>query len=267
MEPLALSAFSVDKEKGSLKVMVLEQGTSSKICSMLKVNEPVSFMGPTGVRSKLPEDQQHILIAGGQLSLAYVRALGKELRDRGNRVTFIGAFKQAQELFCQTEIENCTDQIIWATEDGSSISMNREQDQFICGNLIDAILHCENQSLLAPLDRITFITHPAHLQAFQHLRLNTLQNAFKPDIRIFASVYSTMQCMLKGVCAQCLQWQIDPATGKRSKAVFACSWQDQPIDFIELENLSDRLGQNRVSECLSNLWLEHILKTHEFQVI
>lgn len=262
MEPLALSAFSVNKEKGSLKVMVLEQGTSSKICSMLKINEPVSFMGPTGVRSKLPEDRQHILIVGGQLSLAYVRALGKELREKGNRVTFIGAFKQAQELFCQTEIENCTDQIIWATEDGSMISTHREHDQFIQGNLIDAILYCKTQSLLSLFDRITFITHPTHLQSFQHLRLNVLQNAFKPDIRIFASVYSTMQCMLKGVCAQCLQWQIDPETGKRSKAVFACSWQDQPIDLIELENLSDRLGQNRASECLSNLWLEHIQRRY-----
>jgi len=69
-----------------------------------------------------------------------------------------------------------------------------------------------------------------------------------------------MQCMLKGVCAQCLQWQINPETGQRTKAVFACSWQDQPLDLIELENLHDRLGQNHMAEVLSNLWLEYIFE-------
>jgi len=68
-----------------------------------------------------------------------------------------------------------------------------------------------------------------------------------------------MQCMLKGVCAQCLQWQIDPSTGKRTKAVYACSWQSQPMEIVDLGNLDERLQQNQLQEKLSNLWLEHIL--------
>ena len=68
-----------------------------------------------------------------------------------------------------------------------------------------------------------------------------------------------MQCMLKGVCAQCLQWQVDPKTGKRTKAVFACSWHQQPIDIIDIHNLGERATQNRLQERLSQLWLDHIL--------
>ena len=53
-----------------------------------------------------------------------------------------------------------------------------------------------------------------------------------------------MQCMLKGICAQCLQWQIYPETGERKKAVYACSWQDQPIDLIDWQAFDDRFEQH-----------------------
>jgi hypothetical protein len=65
--------------------------------------------------------------------------------------------------------------------------------------------------------------------------------------------------MLKGVCSQCLQWQIDPHTGQRTKAVFGCSWQDEPLDIVDLDNLDERLSQNRVQEHLTNRWLEYLL--------
>ena len=67
-----------------------------------------------------------------------------------------------------------------------------------------------------------------------------------------------MQCMLKGVCAQCLQWQIDPKTGSRTKAVYACSWQDQPLEIIALDHLSERenINDNEVSK-LNDFWLQH----------
>ena len=79
---------------------------------------------------------------------------------------------------------------------------------------------------------------------------------FSPDTKFSASVYGSMQCMLKGVCAQCLQWQIDPETGKRTKAVYACSWQHQPMEIIDIDNIHERLTQNRMQEILANLWFE-----------
>ena len=69
-----------------------------------------------------------------------------------------------------------------------------------------------------------------------------------------------MQCMLKGVCGECLQWQIDPETGKRTKAVFACSWQDQPLEIIDIDHIDERNLQNHVHEKLTELWLNYVLK-------
>ena len=41
-----------------------------------------------------------------------------------------------------------------------------------------------------------------------------------------------MQCMMKEVCAQCLQPHVDPLTGERT-VVFSCFNQDQALDRVD----------------------------------
>jgi hypothetical protein len=64
--------------------------------------------------------------------------------------------------------------------------------------------------------------------------------------------------MMKEVCAQCLQRQIDPRTGKET-FVFSCFNQDQPQDTVDWEHLRERLGQNTVQEKLSDLWTRRLM--------
>jgi len=265
-EPMALAGFGVDRTKGSLKLMVIEKGSSSKVFSTLKPNDPIAIMGPTGVRSKIPEDKETILIIGdSQQSLAYVRAVGPALKAKGNPVLYFANFNTADELFCQSEIENCTDQVFWSTQDGSTIKTNRPQDQFKQDSAINTLIHfsqSEQNINIDTIDRVTVIGNTQLLRDFQEARYGVLQNKLRADIKVFGAIYTTMQCMLKGVCAQCLQWQIDPETGLRTKAVFSCSWQDQPLDLVDLDNFDERLGLNRMAETLSDLWLEHLFETH-----
>jgi hypothetical protein len=68
-----------------------------------------------------------------------------------------------------------------------------------------------------------------------------------------------MQCMMKEVCAQCLQKHIDPVT-RQETIVFSCFNQDQEMDRVDFVNLAARLRQNSVQEKLSNLWLDHLVK-------
>jgi hypothetical protein len=68
-----------------------------------------------------------------------------------------------------------------------------------------------------------------------------------------------MQCMMKEVCAQCLQRHVDPETGKE-EFIFSCYNQDQELDRVDFNNLHARLRQNTVQEKLSNLWFEHLLE-------
>jgi hypothetical protein len=67
-----------------------------------------------------------------------------------------------------------------------------------------------------------------------------------------------MQCMMKEVCAQCLQKHRDPATGKES-VVFSCFNQDQPLDAVDFGVLRQRLSQNGVQEKLTAHWVDRCL--------
>ena len=65
-----------------------------------------------------------------------------------------------------------------------------------------------------------------------------------------------MQCALKGICAQCLQWQIDPDTLQRTKAVFSCSWQDQPLEIVDLDHLQARNDACQLQKKLYKMWYD-----------
>ena len=73
------------------------------------------------------------------------------------------------------------------------------------------------------------------------------------------SINSPMQCMMKEVCAQCLQPQIDPVTGART-VVFSCFNQDQALDRVDFAALHERLGQNTLQEKLTAQWVDRALR-------
>jgi hypothetical protein len=60
-----------------------------------------------------------------------------------------------------------------------------------------------------------------------------------------------MQCMMKEICAQCLQRHQDPVTGKVS-FVYSCFKQDQDANWVDFSCLKDRLKQNSLQERLVN---------------
>ena len=69
-----------------------------------------------------------------------------------------------------------------------------------------------------------------------------------------------MQCMMKEICAQCLQRQVDPVSGKET-IIFSCSNQDQLQDWVDWKNLAARLRQNTVQEKLTDAWVRALLET------
>jgi hypothetical protein len=90
-------------------------------------------------------------------------------------------------------------------------------------------------------------------------RHGVLQKYLKPTHTAIGSINSPMQCMMKEICAQCLQPHVDPATGKMTY-VFSCFNQDQPLDQVDFAALAQRLAQNGVQEKLTALWIDRCLK-------
>ena len=72
------------------------------------------------------------------------------------------------------------------------------------------------------------------------------------------SINSPMQCMMKEICAQCLQKHVDPATGKET-IIFSCFNQDQTLDHVDFKNLNARLRGNSTQEKIANAWFERLL--------
>ena len=90
-------------------------------------------------------------------------------------------------------------------------------------------------------------------------RHGVLAPRLKQDHVAIGSINSPMQCMMKEICAQCLQTHRDPVTGEE-RVVFSCFNQDQLLDQVDFGNLNQRLGQNRLQEHLTAQWIDRCLK-------
>jgi NADPH-dependent glutamate synthase beta subunit-like oxidoreductase/NAD(P)H-flavin reductase len=264
MEGIALTGAWVDKERGLLSMIALELGVSSRLCAYLRKGEPVVVMGPTGAPTEIP-DRRNVLLLGGGLGNAVLFSIAKAMREHHNRVIYFAGYKRGEDLFKREEIELATDQVIWSTDMGAAIEPRRPQDAHFRGNIVQAMLAYQNGELgsrVAPLDsidRIIAIGSDRMMAAVKAARHGVLAPHLKPDHVGIASINSPMQCMMKEVCAQCLQKHIDPASGKET-IIFSCFNQDQEMDRVDFPNLAARLRQNTVQEKLSNMWLDHLLQ-------
>src|SRR5438874_12183120 len=106
----------------------------------------------------------------------------------------------------------------------------------------------------ADADRVIAIGSDKMMAAVGAARHSVLKAHLKATHRGIASINSPMQCMMKEICAQCLQPHRDPATGKVTY-VFSCFNQDQLLDVVDFPALEARLAQNGVQEKLTAQWI------------
>ena len=272
IEPLALTGAWVDASKGLLSMIALELGGSSRLCSVLKPGEPVLAMGPTGSATELPRDST-VMLCGGGLGNAVLFSIGRKARRLGNRVIYFAGYKKAEDLYKREELEAAADVLVLSVDHGATIPASRPSDREFVGNIIEAMVAYGSGRLGAPeiplsaVERVIAIGSDRMMAAVARARHGVLAPYLKPDHVGIASINSPMQCMMKEVCAQCLQRHIDPATGQEKEIVFSCFNQDQKLDEVDWENLAARLRQNTVSEKLTNLWLERLLAMEGVRVV
>jgi NADPH-dependent glutamate synthase beta subunit-like oxidoreductase/NAD(P)H-flavin reductase len=264
MEGLALTGASTDPERGLLSVIVLEMGGSSRLCAMLKPGEPVVLMGPTGAPTDIPKNET-VLLAGGGLGNAVLFSIARALKDNGCRVVYFAGYKKAADVFKRDEIEAGTDQVIWSVDAGEPIEPRRPQDLGFVGNIVQSMLWYASEPRMFDLrdaERLIAIGSDGMMRAVKDARHGILAPHLHPKHIGIGSINSPMQCMMKQVCAQCLQRHVDPISGKES-FVFSCFNQDQHLDHVDFGNLRARLRQNTVLEKLTNLWLTRSLAKEE----
>jgi NADPH-dependent glutamate synthase beta subunit-like oxidoreductase/NAD(P)H-flavin reductase len=268
MEGIALTGASTDIDRGLLSVIVLEMGGSSRLCALLKKDEPVVLMGPTGTPTEIPRNET-VLLAGGGLGNAVLFSIARALKDNGCRVLYFAGYKKKADVFKRDEIEAGTDQVVWSVDAGDPIEPRRPQDHAFVGNIVQAMLWYASEARetdLRTIDRLIAIGSDGMMRAVKDARSAVLAPHLNPQHIGIGSINSPMQCMMKQVCAQCLQRHVDPVTGKES-FVFSCFNQDQHLDEVDFTNLRARLRQNTVLEKLANLWLTRVLSGAEVAAV
>jgi NAD(P)H-flavin reductase len=264
MEGLAMTGAWVDAERGLASIIALEMGGSSDLCSLLKPGDPVILMGPTGHPTETPSGET-VLLAGGGLGNAVLFSIGRALRAAGSKVLYFAGYKRVQDRYKVAEIEAAADVVVWACDEAPGFKPVRAQDRSHVGNIVDAMVAYQQGRLgskaidLAAVDRVIAIGSDAMMAAVARARHEALKPWLKPGHAAIGSINSPMQCMMKEICAQCLQAQVDPLTGERT-VVFSCFNQDQPLDRVDFRVLRERLSQNSVQEKLTAAWIDRCLK-------
>ncbi len=249
MEGLALLGVPHPTDHDLLSFYVVEKSTSSRLVQYLKPGQALALMGPTGAANTKMLIPSTLLVVGDIQAPAFLLSMRKKFFDEGHKIWLVNLLENAEDIYAQTELEAVAERIIWISQKGR-VHTQRAQDISLENKELDLQMVFNHIPDLGELAQ-TWVIGSACL-------LEKVRQNFPKNIPIQGSVYGPMQCMLKGVCAQCLQWQVDPSTGKRSKAVYACSWQHQPLERIDIDHLEQRFQQNRCQEMLTELWMDYL---------
>jgi len=269
MEGLAMTGAWTDPDQGLVSVIVLEMGGSSDLCAILKPGERVVLMGPTGSPTEIHANTTLALVGGG-LGNAVLFSIGAALRAAGSKVIYFAGYKAVRDRYKIAEIERAADVIVWCCDEAPGFTPSRPQDKALVGNIVQAMAAYGSGALgaqtvpLRDAEHMIVIGSDRMMQAVGAARHSVLAPLLRPDHTAIGSINSPMQCMMKEVCAQCLQPQTDPVTGERT-VVFSCFNQDQALDRVDFPALHERLMQQGAQEKLTAQWIDRTLHQLELR--
>ena len=267
MEGLAMTGAWTDPQRGLVSVIVLEMGGSSDLCALLKPGEPVVLMGPTGTPTEI-HCRQHrsvdrrrtgqcgvVLDRRGAARGGIARAVLRRLQGRagplqggGNRA------RRRRHRLVLRRVSRASCPIPTGRRTAASPATScRAWRRTVLGQLGAQAIP------LSDVEHMIVIGSDRMMQAVGVARHGVLAPYLKQGHTAIGSINSPMQCMMKEVCAQCLQPQIDPVTGAQT-VVFSCFNQDQALDRVDFAALHERLGQNSTQEKLTALWIDRALR-------
>ncbi|MFT4718280.1 MAG: NAD(P)H-flavin reductase, partial [Rickettsiales bacterium] len=219
-------------------------------------DEEVILMGPTGSPTNIPKNKK-ILLIGGTIGNAALLSIATALKAANCQILYFAGYKKVTDCYKIKEIEKVTDQIIWSFEKLDNFKPNRERDRVFEGNIIEAMEKHGNNTIikLSEIDHIMAIGSNKMMEAVKIAKDTKFKNIIQNNVDFLSRTNSPMQCMMKQICAQCLQKQIDPKTGEEY-FIYSCFKQDQDIDQVCFDHLSDRLSQNSLQEKIINNYFQ-----------
>src|SRR6201999_1443782 len=138
MEGLAMTGAWTDPAAGLGSGIALEMGGSSDLCGLLRKDEPVTLMGPTGTPTEIHADTTVALVGGG-LGNAVLFSIGAATRAAGSKVIYFAGYKALRDRYKVEEIERAADTIVWCCDEAPGFVPTRPQDRSFVGNIVQGM--------------------------------------------------------------------------------------------------------------------------------
>lgn len=255
MEGVAVTALSVDRERGIISGIIVNTGGSTSLITNFKSGDPCIFMGPSGKPNDIPKNETVVLIGGGRGNQP-LTALAEAYKNNGCQVIFFAGYRKNSFIVRQKRMENsCNILICSIEEEAPNLKFDQPQNQCFQGSVIDALKDYFTKNPQR-IDRIFTIGNDKMMHEVAKLRRENSVISISEAPVATASLNAPMQCMLKGVCSQCLQKR-ENEKGEM-EYFYSCGDQDQNMDKLDFLHLHNRCEQNSLAEKVSRKWIEYL---------
>ena len=118
-ERIPLTIADWNREKGTVTVVFMEVGKTTRKLATLKAGESVAtFVGPLGLPTHIEKFGTVVCVAGG-FAIATIVPIARAMRKAGNKVISIMGFRNKDLVFWEDRLHNVSDELIVTTDDGS----------------------------------------------------------------------------------------------------------------------------------------------------
>ncbi|MBM3155241.1 MAG: sulfide/dihydroorotate dehydrogenase-like FAD/NAD-binding protein [Chloroflexi bacterium] len=118
-ERIPLTLADWDAKEGTITLVAMEVGTSTKKLSFLKAGDSISdLVGPLGLPAEI-EKFGTVVCVGGGVGIAPVYPIARALKQEGNKIISIIGARCKDLLFWEDRMKAVSDELIVTTDDGS----------------------------------------------------------------------------------------------------------------------------------------------------
>ncbi len=118
-ERIPLTIYAVDREKGTVTLVVQEIGkTTAELCSLSAGEYLLDFVGPLGKPTHV-EKFGRVACVGGGVGVAEIAPIARALKAAGNEIVAVIGFRTKELVILEEEMKSISDRLYVTTDDGT----------------------------------------------------------------------------------------------------------------------------------------------------